>query len=61
MIRYFIRQGVPIDPIDRWGHSPLDDADRHGFAEAAALLRAAGGRPGGEVSVAPDTPVVSAA
>lgn len=31
------------NPVDRWGHTPLADAQRGGRKEVAAVIRAAGG------------------
>ena len=40
---------VDINPVDRWGGTPLDDAMRSRHALVANYLRASGGRPGVEL------------
>ena len=30
VVQYFIDKGAQINPLDRWGGTPLDDAYRHG-------------------------------
>lgn len=42
VLRYLIAQKVELNPRDRWGYTPLDDALRHKREGAAALLRKAG-------------------
>lgn len=49
VVQFFIEQkaeggrSVDLNPRDRWGGTPLDDATLHGNAEIIALLEAAGG------------------
>jgi glutaminase len=48
MVRFFVDQrqassaGVNLDPVDRWGGTPLDDAHEHGHPGVVAILAAAG-------------------
>ncbi len=44
VIEFLLERGVEVDPVDRWGGTPRDDAERHGHHEAAALLEAHGAR-----------------
>lgn len=44
VVRYFMAHGVAVNPIDRWGNTPLDDALRHGREDCAELLSHHGGR-----------------
>ena len=46
VVKYFIDKGAEINPLDRWGGTPLDDARRHGHAEVAELLQCCGGEHG---------------
>ncbi|MCG8354772.1 MAG: glutaminase A [Kiloniellales bacterium] len=46
VVSYFIVQKAALNPRDRWGNTPLDDARRHGRDDVAALLESAGGKPG---------------
>ena len=41
--------GADVNPIDRWGGTPLDDAMRSKHALVASYLRTNGGRPGAEL------------
>lgn len=43
VVTYFLAQKVHLNPLDRWGNTPLDDASRHGRKEVAALLKRSGG------------------
>jgi ankyrin repeat protein len=36
-------ENINVNPLDRLGGTPLDDANRHGHAVAVAMLEAAGG------------------
>ena len=47
VVEYFIAQGVELNPRDRWGNTPLDDAFRHGKKKVAKLLKNKGGQQGG--------------
>ncbi|MEM7022612.1 MAG: glutaminase A [Pseudomonadota bacterium] len=47
IVRYLIAQAVEVNPRDRWGNTPLDDATRHGRDEVADALRQAGAWHGG--------------
>lgn len=40
-VRYLLKLGASPDAADRFGHVPLDDAERSGHTEVAELLRAA--------------------
>ena len=44
VIDYLIARGGSLNPRDRWGGSPLDDAYREGHADIAALLERHGAR-----------------
>lgn len=37
-VRYLLRKGVALEPTDRWGNTPLDDAERHSHKAVAKLL-----------------------
>jgi len=37
-VAFLLGEGVDPSPRDRWGHTPLDDATRHGHADVGALL-----------------------
>lgn len=39
VIKFLISKGVKIDPKDRWGGTPLDDARRHNHSSTAILLQ----------------------
>ena len=41
VVDYFVTQGADLEPRDRWGNTPLDDAVRHDRAAVAERLRAA--------------------
>jgi ankyrin repeat protein len=41
-VRFLLSQGVPREPRDRWGFTPLDDATRHGHEEVVRLLSIGG-------------------
>ena len=43
VVRYFIDNGAAVNPMDRWGGTPLDDARRHGRKRVAKLLEEHGG------------------
>lgn len=59
VVRYYIEQAaadpaaVNLNPRDRWGGTPMDDARRHGHERVARLLQDAGGRPGTTKDAAP--------
>lgn len=38
VVATLLRHGAAADVTDRWGHTPLDEARRHGRADVAALL-----------------------
>ena len=43
-VRFLVDEcGAEVNPIDRWGGSPLDDATRSKHALVAAFLRGRGG------------------
>ncbi|WP_299619388.1 glutaminase A [Pelagibius sp.] len=46
IVQYFVTQKLDVNPRDRWGNTPLDDALRHDRAAVADLLRRHGGRDG---------------
>ena len=39
MVRYLLAVGTGPQPVDRWGGTPLSDAEGNGHTEIAALLR----------------------
>ena len=43
IVRYLLAHGASINPIDRWGNSPLDEARRHERHQCAELLVEKGG------------------
>jgi glutaminase len=43
-LRYLLALGVNINPIDRWGKTPLDDADMQGHQGAVSMLSEHGGQ-----------------
>ena len=49
MVLYLIEAGVDPNPKDRWGGTPLDDANREGHTELAKLLRDKGAYTGEEI------------
>ena len=46
VVEYFLANGATINPRDRWGGTPCDDAAGHGHHEVEKLLRQHGGSPG---------------
>jgi glutaminase len=42
IVGFLLRHGIPVDPRDRWGDTPLDEARRHGHDAVARLLAARG-------------------
>jgi len=40
VVRYLLAAGADPRPVDRWGGTPLSDAEANGHGEIAALLRA---------------------
>jgi glutaminase len=47
VVEYFIDNGAAINPLDRWGNTPLDDALRHQHLCVAQQLAANGAKSGG--------------
>jgi glutaminase len=43
-LRYLLSLGVNINPLDRWGKTPLDDAEMQGHQGASSLLAEHGGQ-----------------
>ena len=37
-VAYLVNQGVQTNPLDRWGFTPSDDAERHGHKAVCAML-----------------------
>jgi len=44
VVRYFIAQQAELNPLDRWGNTPLADAVRHGRDVVVEALEDAGAR-----------------
>lgn len=44
IVTYFLTHGALVNPTDRWGNTPLDEALRHTQQGTAVLLAEAGGR-----------------
>lgn len=44
LLAYLIKRGLDLNPIDRWGHSPLDEACRNQHKAAEELLAKNGAR-----------------
>jgi glutaminase len=44
VVEYLFAHRASVNPIDRWGNSPLDEAGRHGRAACAQLLAEYGGK-----------------
>jgi glutaminase len=42
-LQYLLSVGVHVNPLDRWGKTPLDDAELQGHQQAASLLSERGG------------------
>jgi len=42
-VEYLLSNTKEVNPIDRWGNTPLDEAIRGGHEEAKTLLRNKGG------------------
>ena len=45
VVLLLLEKGVPHSPLDRWGNSPIDDADRHGHKNCVEALRTKGATP----------------
>ena len=43
IVEYLVDNGAEVNPRDRWGGTPLDDACRHGHEQVAKLLEDSGG------------------
>lgn len=53
VVKYLVEvKSANVNPCDRWGGSPLDDAHRHRHAQVAKYLRGKGGATGSENSSA---------
>ena len=50
IVEYFVKNGVEVNPRDRWGGTPLDDAQRHAHPAVAGLLAEHGGTTGAPAS-----------
>lgn len=46
VVEYFLANGASVNPRDRWGGTPYDDATRHGHSEVERFLKQHGGIPG---------------
>ena len=53
VVDYFIAQRAVLDPRDRWGHTPLNDALRHGHEDVADRLRQDGAGDAAKVIATP--------
>ena len=42
VLAYLLAHMVELDPVDRWGHTPLDEAIRHNQLDAIRLLKSEG-------------------
>lgn len=42
-VRYLLELGVDVNPTDRWGNTPLDDAIREKHSSIDSVLREHGG------------------
>lgn len=40
VVEFLISHGVALTPVDRWGGTPLDDAEREGHGRVVELLKA---------------------
>lgn len=50
VVEYLLKNGVKnLNPMDRWGNTPLDDATRGGFADIIQMLRKRDARSGTEI------------
>jgi glutaminase len=50
VVEYLLENGAKrVNPTDRWGNTPLDDAVRGAYLDVADLLKKHGGRSGKEV------------
>lgn len=56
VLHYLLAHGATVNPKDRWGNTPLDEAVRHNAADAAELLRAETGPAGHSGTAAPPSP-----
>ena len=67
VVEYFLARnrsgqgGADLNPLDRWGGTPLDDAYLQGHDAVVALLEAAGGRRGTSPAATPTLPAAAAA
>jgi glutaminase len=43
VVQYLLQLGVPVNPLDSWGNTPLDDALRFNHANIASMLQEHGG------------------
>ena len=39
MVKFLIARNVKIEPKDRWGGTPFDDAKRHGHKDIMKILK----------------------
>jgi len=46
VIEYLIQRKVNVNPVDRWGNTPLDDTVRHKHKAAVDILKKHGGKAG---------------
>lgn len=46
IVQYLLAQHAACNPLDRWGHTPLDDAIRHKRSDVATMLKQQGGKKG---------------
>ncbi len=60
MVEWFIEQGIDVNPRDRWGTTPLDDAYMQKHAGVIKVLEAHGGLRSGVVVTPPEDPAAMA-
>lgn len=46
VVAYFVAQQANLSPQDRWGNTPSDDAQRHGYGTVSQRLKEAGAQSG---------------
>jgi glutaminase len=54
IVEWFVARGIEVNPRDRWGTTPLDDAYMQGHDDVIAILEDCGGQRSGKVFASPD-------